>query len=252
MKKLILIIYLLSSLFGVSQTNNLTYFNSGLDLYNQGKYSEAISQFKLIIENGEHSDALYFNLGNSYYKINDLANSIYYFEKALKLNPNDKDVLNNLSFSQNMLVDKIDKLPVNQVSEFFNSISNALTINQWLFFGIVFLFLFTGTFFLYYFNTRTRAKKNYFTLSALLMALFIFFIFNGINRHENEKNIISAIIFENKIDFRTEPNYRSDILFNLHEGTKVIVKEELNEWTLIQISDGNTGWIESQSIKKID
>ena len=101
MKKLILIIYLLSSLFGISQTNNLTYFNSGLDLYNQGKYSEAISQFKLIIENGEHSDALYFNLGNSYYKINDLANSIYYFEKALKLNPNDKDVLNNLSFSQN-------------------------------------------------------------------------------------------------------------------------------------------------------
>ena len=84
------------------------------------------------------------------------------------------------------------------------------------------------------------------------MAFFIFFIFNGINRHENEKNIISAIIFENKIDFRTEPNYRSDILFNLHEGTKVIVKEELNEWTLIQISDGNTGWIESQSIKKID
>ena len=162
MKKLILIIYLLSSLFGISQTNNLTYFNRGLDLYNQGKYSESISQFKLIIENGEHSDALYFNLGNSYYKINDLANSIYYFEKALKLNPNDKDVLNNLSFSQNMLVDKIDKLPVNQVSEFFNSISNALTINQWLFFGIVFLFLFTGTFFLYYFNTRTRAKKNYF------------------------------------------------------------------------------------------
>ena len=161
-KLLILIIYLLSSLFGISQTNNLTYFNRGLDLYNQGKYSEAISQFKLIIENGEHSDALYFNLGNSYYKINDLANSIYYFEKALKLNPNDKDVLNNLSFSQNMLVDKIDKLPVNQVSEFFNSISNALTINQWLFFGIVFLFLFTGTFFLYYFNTRTRAKKNYF------------------------------------------------------------------------------------------
>ena len=70
--------------------------------------------------------------------------------------------------------------------------------------------------------------------------------------YENEKNIISAIIFENKIDFRTEPNYRSDILFNLHEGTKVIVKEELNEWTLIQISDGSTGWIESQSIKKID
>ena len=78
------------------------------------------------------------------------------------------------------------------------------------------------------------------------------FIFNGINRFEIEKNIVNAIIFENKIDFRTEPNFRSEVLFNLHEGTKVIVKEELNEWSLVQISNGNSGWIESQSIKKID
>ena len=63
---------------------------------------------------------------------------------------------------------------------------------------------------------------------------------------------MSAIIFEKKIDFRTEPNYRSEVLFNLHEGTKVNIKEELNDWTLIQISDGNKGWVESQSIKKID
>ena len=83
-----------------------------------------IDEFKLIIENGEHSAALYFNLGNSYYKINDLANSIYYYEKALKLMPNDSDVLNNLSYSQNMLIDKVEKLPINQVSEFFNLISN--------------------------------------------------------------------------------------------------------------------------------
>lgn len=252
MKKLVIIIYLLSSLLAVSQTDNESYFNNGLDLYNQGKYLEAISQFQLIIENGEHSDALYFNLGNSFYKINDIANSIYYYEKALKLNPNEKDVLNNLSYSQNMLIDKIDKLPINQVSQFFNSLSNTLSINQWLFFGIVFLYLSLGTFFLYYFNNKTSAKKNYFTFSALFLVLFNVFLFSGINRFENEKNNISAIIFENIIDFRMEPNYRSDVLFNLHEGTKVVVKEELNDWTLIQISDGNTGWIESELIKKID
>ena len=252
MKKLLLIIYLFSSSFVFSQKNNEVFFNSGLDLYNQGKYVEAISQFQLIIENGEHSENLYFNLGNSYYKINDIANSIYYFEKALKLNPNDKDILNNLSYSQNMLIDKIDKLPVNQVSEFFHSFSNSLSINQWLLIGIAFLYFFLGAFFLYYFNNKTRAKKNYFTFSTLFLVLSSIFIFNGIYRFENEKNIITAIIFENKIDFRTEPNYRSDVLFNLHEGTKVLVKEELNEWTLIQISDGNTGWIESNSIKKID
>tara|TARA_B100001094_G_scaffold240237_1_gene235829 strand:- start:5694 stop:6452 length:759 start_codon:yes stop_codon:yes gene_type:complete len=252
MKKLLLIFFLLSSSLGLSQTNNESLFNSGVDLYNQGKYLEAISQFELVIENGEHSYALYFNLGNSFYKINDIANSIFYYEKALKLNPNEKDVINNLSYSQNMLIDKIDKLPVNQVSQFVSSLSNTLSINQWLFFGITFLYLFLATFFLYYFNNNTRAKKNYFTISTFFLVLFTIFLFIGINRFENEKNIISAIIFKNKIDFRAEPNYRSDILFNLHEGTKVIVKEELNDWILIQISDGNSGWIESESIKKID
>ena len=109
MNRLLLII-LLNSFLGISQTNNESIFYNGVELYNQGEYQKAISQFELIIENGEHSDALSFNLANSYYKINDLANSIYYFEKALKLSPNDKDVLNNLSYSQNMLIDKIDKL----------------------------------------------------------------------------------------------------------------------------------------------
>ena len=252
MKKIFVIISFVSSCFGFSQISNDENFSSGINLYNEGKYLEAINQFNLIIENGEHSDALYFNLGNSYYKINDLANSIYYYEKALKLKPNDSDVLNNLSYSQNMLIDKVEKLPTNQVSEFFNLISNTLSIDQWLFFGITLLYFFLGTFLLYYFNNKTKLKKNYFTLSLVFVFLSIIFIFNGVNQFENKKNIVSAIIFKKKIDFRTEPNYRSKVLFNLHEGTKVNVKEELNDWTLIQISDGNKGWVESQSIKKID
>ena len=83
MNRLLLII-LLNSFLGISQTNNESIFYNGVELYNQGEYQKAISQFELIIENGEHSDALYFNLANSYYKINDLANSIYYFEKDLQ------------------------------------------------------------------------------------------------------------------------------------------------------------------------
>ncbi|MGY8945793.1 MAG: tetratricopeptide repeat protein [Flavobacteriales bacterium] len=252
MKKIVVIIYLIFSGLVFSQTNNNEYFSNGIDLYNNGKYNEAIVQFKLIIENKEHSEALYFNLGNSYYKINDIANSIYFYEKALKLNPKDRDILNNLAFSQNMLIDKVEKLPRNQVSDFLNNISKILNVQQWLIVGFVFWYFFLATFLLYFFNTKTRLKKNYFTLSAISFIISILFIINGVSRFENNKNTISAIIFEKKIDFRTEPNFRSEILFNLHEGTKVIIKEELNEWGLIEISDGNKGWVELKSIKKIN
>ena len=61
-----------------------------------------------------------------------------------------------------------------------------------------------------------------------------------------------AIIFDKKIDFRTEPNYRSEVQFNLHEGTKVKLKEELGDWVLVELSNGASGWLELNSIKKID
>ena len=71
-------------------------------------------------------------------------------------------------------------------------------------------------------------------------------------KFENQSSNVEAIIFEKKIDFRTEPNYRSEIQFNLHEGTKVTIKEELNDWVSVELSNGASGWMESKSIKKID
>mgnify|MGYP005654377185 FL=1 len=151
-----------------------------------------------------------------------------------------------------MLIDKIEKLPTNQVSEFLNSISETLNVNQWLALGITLLYLFLITFMLYFFNSKSVLKKNYFTAFSILFLFSLISIFVGLNKFEKQKFYFEAIIFENKIDFRTEPNYRSEILFNLHEGTKVVIKEELNDWALVEIADGNKGWIELQSIKKID
>ena len=252
MKKIVLLIYLISSGLLLSQYENEENFNKGVNLYNKGNYNEAIIKFKEIIEKGDHSENLYFNLGNAYYKVNDIANSILYFEKALKLNPRNKDVLNNLAFSQNMLVDKIEKVPTNQVSVFLNYISQTLNVNQWLALGIILLYLFLITFILYFFSSKSVLKRNYFSAFSILFLLSVIFIMVGINKFEKQKSYLEAIIFENKIDFRTEPNYRSEILFNLHEGTKVVIIEELNDWALVEIDDGNKGWIELQSIKKIE
>ena len=69
---------------------------------------------------------------------------------------------------------------------------------------------------------------------------------------ENQQSNVEAIIFDKKIDFRTEPNFRSEIQFNLHEGTKVKLKEELDDWVLVELSNGASGWLELNSIKKID
>ena len=107
-------------------------------------------------------------------------------------------------------------------------------------------------FLFYYFNVKSSIKKKYFFTSLVSLFLSLSFIYNGISLNNNKQSNLFAIIFDEKIDFRSEPNYRSEILFNLHEGTKVQVKEELSDWSLVEILDGNKGWIESSSIKKIN
>ena len=178
MKILIIYCCLFFSGFAFSQTENELNFKSGVELYNNGNYNEAINSFVKIINNGEHSGSLYFNLGNSYYKLNDTPNSIYYFEKALKLNPNDKDIINNLTYSQNMLIDKIELLPSNQLSDFLNSISMFFSVNQWLSIGIVLIYIFLILFILYYFKRDSNSKKKILYIFINSFLYFYSFYFN--------------------------------------------------------------------------
>ncbi|MEX0315389.1 MAG: tetratricopeptide repeat protein, partial [Allomuricauda sp.] len=99
-KKIVPLICFFMCYFGIAQ--NTALFNRATEQYNEGEYTKAIESYERILENGEHSAELYFNLGNCYYKLNAIGPSIFYYEKALLLKPNDSEILNNLSYAQNM------------------------------------------------------------------------------------------------------------------------------------------------------
>ena len=128
-------------LFLNAQSQVEVVFDEGNALYNQGNYTKAIEKYTSIINNGSESAELYYNLGNAYYKINDIANSIFYFEKSLLLDPNNNETKNNLSFSQNMTIDRIESIPINQLSKFILSFINLVDYNTWLLISIIFEFL---------------------------------------------------------------------------------------------------------------
>ena len=109
MKKVVYIFILLLSLSASAQQNAL--FDSATKAYNAGEYQSAVDIYLEILESGKHSPELYYNLGNAYYKLNQIAPSIYYYEKALLLKPNDVEIKNNLGYAQNMTLDAIDTMP---------------------------------------------------------------------------------------------------------------------------------------------
>ena len=238
MFKLFLILFFLNT-----QSQVEVVFDEGNALYNQGNYYEAIEKYTSIINNGSESAELYYNLGNAYYKINDIANSIFYFEKSLLLDPNNNETINNLSFSQNMTIDRIETVPVNQVSKFISKFTNLFDYNTWFLISILFEFLSLIVFSLYLFNKKSDTKKRYFSIGSIFLFCFIIFLILGINsKSEYEKNN-PAILFDSRISFKSEPNERSEELFLLNEGTKVNVLEKINEWSLIELSNGSKGWV---------
>lgn len=250
MKKLFFLLLILLA-FSKLDAQNKTLFDEGNTLYNEGDYKGAIEKYTSILESGEHSAALYYNMANANYKLNNIAPTLYYYEKALLLAPNDEDIKNNIVFAQNMTLDAIEVLPQTGFTKIVENSVGKLTYNNWAIVSIVFMFLFVITFLLYYFSYKQQLKRLFFILSITSIAICIFsviFSFQEFNKFQNDR---PAIIFAIESNVKSEPNNRSEDVFLLHEGTKVSVLDDLNDWKKIRLDDGKIGWIPKIDLKEL-
>lgn len=248
-KKLILFLSLFTMLLCSAQNEKL--FDQATTAYNAGEYEKAIGFYADILADGEHSAALYYNLGNAHYKLNEIAESVYYYEKALLLDPNDEEIKTNLSYAQNMTLDAIDTIPETGIAKLYKNITGKLTFDQWSYLAIAAMFVFVLLYIAFY-NFNYSARKRWAFIGSLL-ALFICAIailFAFVQRRDfNAKQ--PAIIFVTESTIKAEPNETSTQLFVLHAGTKVNILEELNDWNKIRLTDGKTGWILKNELKPL-
>jgi len=152
MKKIVFSIALLFSLVAVSQTANKL-FSKANNLYQTGKYTEAIELYSIIEKQELISDDLFFNLGNCYYKLNKVAPSIYYYEKALKINPANEDASINLAFAKRMTIDVIEDLPKTFLQRFSASVIQKLPFDTWAIIAVLASILASILFLLYQFSS---------------------------------------------------------------------------------------------------
>ena len=251
MKKIFFFLCLLSSTIFVAQTSAKKLFENANLLYKEGKFEEAIKLYKQIEAKDSVSSTLYYNLGNSYYKLNNVANTIYNYEKALLLNPLNNDTANNLKFAKRMTIDNIEELPKTFLQRLEINYLQKLSYNQWAVLAVVFSFLAAILFLLFYFSTISNKKRVYFLTSIVSFFLLIFSIFITYNQYQKAKNTKYAIVFSPKISVNNAPSSNSDEVFELHEGTKVHVLDALDDWKKIKLADGKIGWISTESIKML-
>ncbi|AXT58748.1 SH3 domain-containing protein [Aquimarina sp. MMG015] len=249
MKNLVVIVVFLMNMIGFAQNDEL--FEKANTFYNQEEYQQAIDAYTTIINSGNESASLYYNLANANYKLSNIGPSIYFYEKALELAPNDEDIKNNLAYANNATIDAIDVIPEGVISRTINGFTNMFGFDMWAWISILSIVLFVVLFILYY-VTRISSKKRLFFIGSwisLVVGLFaIFFAFKQYGFIENNQY---AIVFAQETTIKSEPNLRSEEVFELHEGTKVKVTETVNDWKKIKLADGKIGWIPATDLKEL-
>ncbi len=249
MKKILFILVFLTGIIAVAQNDEL--FEKGKELYKAEKYQEALNAWMKILESDKHSAALYYNLGNAHYKLNNIGPSIYYYEKALQLAPNDRDIRNNLSFAENAKIDAIEPLPETIFKRWYKSISGIFTFDGWAMASTIFSILFVALFLLYYFSVSERKKRVLFTGSAISIFLLLFTLVVAFKTYNDYTKDRPAIIFAESTEVKSEPTMGSEVAFVLHEGTKVLILDQDDEWYRIVLADGKDGWIPTSELKEL-
>ena len=219
--------------------------------YADGDYQRAISLYNTLLTKGV-SYELYYNLGNSYYRAEDITHAILNYERALILSPGDADVRFNLQMAQSKTIDKI--LPESEMFfvTWYHSLVNMLSVDGWAYFSLIMLGIVLLLLLLYLFSEVIALRKIGFFGAFVALLLFAF----GNLFAWQQKHLMStqrgAIVIESATNVKSTPASNGTDLFILHEGTKVIVIDDsMRDWKEVKVSDGKQGWIETKHIEMI-
>lgn len=221
------------------------------DAYAGKDYNKAIELYESILNKNGESAAVYYNLGNAYYKMNKIAPAILNYERALLLEPGDGDIRFNLQMAKQKTVDQIEPLDTFFLSKWFDHIQNMAAADSWATLALVCFLLFIGCLILFFFSRRLVLRKGGFYAGLLLMVIIIFANIFAANQKKELETKNTAIVFAPTVTVKSSPNESGTDLFILHEGTKVIIKSTLGEWSEITLEDGNVGWMPSNKMEII-
>ena len=219
-------------------------------LYNENSFDSALVVYKDIIEQGYSSSTLYYNIGNTYYKLRNYPLAIYYYEKSLKLDPNNDDTKHNIEIAQLFITDKIEAVPELFIKTWWNNLSNTFTLNAWSIITLV-LFGFSIICIFFYITAKTRGlKKSMFFIGLLLILLTICSFSISAEKYNYLNTNNEGIIIIPTITIKSSPSSSSVDLFVLHEGSKVKILDNADGWEKIKIANGSIGWLPTSSVVK--
>ena len=223
----------------------------GDSAYTRNDYASAIQIYESLLTKGEAAE-IYYNLGNSYYKTDDIAKAILNYERALLLQPGNADVRANLEIARSKTIDKVVSVPDIFFVTWTKSLINCLSVDAWAKLGVAFFILLLVSFSLFFFSKQIVWKKSGFIAGIVFL---IFVVLSNVFASEQKTELMNrnnAIILSPSVTVRSTPSESGTSLFVLHEGHKIEIKDNsMREWKEIRLEDGKVGWVPASAIEVI-
>lgn len=220
-------------------------------LYKKARYTEAANFYESLLTTHGPDFVVYYNLGNAYYKSNNIAKSILNYERALRIKPSDRDTRFNLEICQTKTVDNIDGVGVFLVTRWYRSLENTMNSNGWALTSLCMFVLFIASLFAYFFSRFMWLKKTGFYVGIFSLILCILSLIYAFDTYQGVVYPDQAIIMDATVTVKSSPDPSGTDLFPLHEGTKVTITNEIGSWNEIELQDGNIGWAPAASMEII-
>jgi tetratricopeptide (TPR) repeat protein len=243
----LLFLFLTANLI-LAQEERSIKFKKGVEYYTASNYQEALNEWLDIYNTGYRSAELDYNIGNAYFKLNNVPGAILFFERARLYKPADNNINYNLQIARSLVVDKFEEIPELFFIRWFNFLSLLRSTNTWAVISIITFVLFLVLLSAYIYSSRYRIKVLGFWAALLFLIIsassLAFTIRNRSLVYDNKQ----AVIFAPSVNGKSSPDSSGTDLFILHEGSKVTVEDNVGEWYEIKLSDGNKGWVPSNSL----
>lgn len=224
-------------------------WNAAVQAYTEGRWADALQDWEAVSELGFEASELQYNIGNAHYRNGGLAESIIAYERALKLDPSNKDARFNLEFANSQIQDKIETVPEFFLKTWLRDARRVLSTDMW---AVVFLLLFAaalGMALLFLLGSSTGMRKTGFFVSVVLLVCSICALSFSLAGRNDAGSADEAIVVRAVSSVKSSPARESAVdLFVLHEGTKVRILDNVGDWSNIELSDGRQGWMRNSEL----
>ena len=219
--------------------------------YSKGNYQQAIKDYEELLKAGESAE-IYYNLGNAYYRTENITRSVLNYERALLLNPADEDIRFNLQMARSKTIDKITPESEMFFFTWYRSLVNLMTIDNWARLAIASMILTLILALVYLFASHLTLRKIGFYGGVLFLVTFLLSNLFAFQQKQMLMKRNGAIVIAPSVTIKKTPEANSADQGVIHEGTRVdIIDDTMRDWKEIHLADGREGWIPTSQIEKI-